>query len=93
MIDILRQHLEPRLRQQAGIENLRYLQKGILMAGKQTVSVLFFYFYVSEQELLRHELFVLSLCTFEQGIFHANRTAKCLRNQGRTKGEGCSTAN
>ena len=27
------------------------------------------------------------------GIFHANRTSKCLWNQGRTKGEGWSTAN
>ena len=26
-------------------------------------------------------------------MFHANRTPKCLRNQGRTKGEGWSTAN
>ena len=26
-------------------------------------------------------------------IFHANQTTKCLRNQGRTKGEGWSTAN
>ena len=25
--------------------------------------------------------------------FTPNRTSKCLRNQGRTKGEGCSTAN
>ena len=25
---------------------------------------------------------------FLLGIFHANRTTKCLRNQGRTKGEG-----
>ena len=25
--------------------------------------------------------------------FHANQTTKCLRNQGRTKGEGWSTAN
>ena len=30
---------------------------------------------------------------YELGIFHANRTTKCLRNQDRTKGEGCSTAN
>ena len=30
---------------------------------------------------------------YELGIFHANRTTKCLRNQGRTKGEGWSTAN
>ena len=30
---------------------------------------------------------------FELGIFHANQTSKCLRNQGRTKGEGWSTAN
>ena len=27
------------------------------------------------------------------GIFHANQTTKGLRNQGRTKGEGWSTAN
>ena len=26
-------------------------------------------------------------------IFHANQTTMCLRNQGRTKGEGWSTAN
>ena len=30
---------------------------------------------------------------YELGIFHANRTIKCLRNQGRTKGEDWSTAN
>ena len=30
---------------------------------------------------------------YELGIFHANQTAKCLRSQGRTKGEGWSTAN
>ena len=38
----------------------------------------------------------LRQCIFELGIFHANRTtikSKCLRNQGRTKGEGWSTAN
>ena len=32
-------------------------------------------------------------CIYELGIFHANRTTKCLRNQGRTKGESWSTAN
>ena len=32
-------------------------------------------------------------CIDELGIFHANRTTKCLLNQGRTKGEGWSTAN
>ena len=31
--------------------------------------------------------------TYELGIFHANQTTKCLRNQVRTKGEGWSTAN
>ena len=35
----------------------------------------------------------LRLCIYELGIFHANRTTKCLRNQCRTKGEGWSTAN
>ena len=35
----------------------------------------------------------LRYCTYEIGIFHANQTTKCLRNQGRTKGEGWSTAN
>ena len=30
---------------------------------------------------------------YELGIFHANQTTKCLKNQGRTKGEGWSTAN
>ena len=35
----------------------------------------------------------LRYCIYELRIFHANRTAKCLRNQGRTKGEGWSTAN
>ena len=30
---------------------------------------------------------------YELRIFHANRTTKCLRNQGRTKGEGWTTAN
>ena len=30
---------------------------------------------------------------YELGIFHANRTTKCLRNQGRTKSEGWSTSN
>ena len=33
------------------------------------------------------------LCTYELGIFHASQTTNCLRNQGRTKGEGWSTAN
>ena len=35
----------------------------------------------------------LRLCIYELGIFHANQTTKCLRNQGRTKGEGWSGAN
>ena len=35
----------------------------------------------------------ISTSTYELGIFHANQTTKCLRNQGRTKGEGWSTAN
>ena len=35
----------------------------------------------------------LRLCIYDLGISHANRTTKCLRNQGRTKGEGWSTAN
>ena len=30
---------------------------------------------------------------YELGIFHANQTTQCPRNQGRTKGEGWSTAN
>ena len=30
---------------------------------------------------------------FELGIFQANQTTKCLRNHGRTKGEGWSTEN
>ena len=30
---------------------------------------------------------------YEQGIFYANQTIKCLRNHGRTKCEGWSTAN
>ena len=41
-------------------------------------------------------LFVFNCYTefiYELGIFHANQTTKCLRNQGRTKGEGWSTAN
>ena len=29
----------------------------------------------------------------ELGIFHANQIIKSLKNKGRTKGEGCSTAN
>ena len=35
----------------------------------------------------------LRQCIYELGILHANRATKCLRNQGRTKGEGWSTAN
>ena len=35
----------------------------------------------------------LRQCIYELGIFHANQTTKCLRNEGRTKGEGWSTAN
>ena len=35
----------------------------------------------------------LRQCTYELGIFHANQTTKCLRNQGRTKGECWSTLN
>ena len=47
-----------------------------------------------------HVCFILDLilisvflrqCTYELGIFHANQTIKCLRNQCRTKGEGWST--
>ena len=34
----------------------------------------------------------LRKCIYELGIFHANQTTKCLGNQGRTKGEGWSTA-
>ena len=34
----------------------------------------------------------LRYCTYEVGIFHANKTTKCLRNQRRTEGEGFSTA-
>ena len=33
----------------------------------------------------------LRWCTYELGIFHANQTTKCLRNQSRTKGEGWSS--
>ena len=49
-----------------------------------------------------HVYFILDLtltpiflrqCTYELGIFHANQTTKCLRDQSRTKGEGWSTAN
>ena len=29
----------------------------------------------------------LRKCSYELGIFHANQTTLCLRNQGRTKGE------
>ena len=35
----------------------------------------------------------LRQCIYELGIFHANQTIKCLRNRGRTKGEGWSTEN
>ena len=42
-------------------------------------------------------VFVFSNCLMmlydELGIFHANRTTKCLRNLGRTKSEGWSTEN
>ena len=34
----------------------------------------------------------LKLCNYELGIFHANRTTKCLRYEGKSKGEGWSTA-
>ena len=34
----------------------------------------------------------LRKCTNELGSFDANRKTKCLRSQGRTKGEGWSTA-
>ena len=40
-----------------------------------------------------HVCFILVKCIYELGIFHANKTTMCLRNQGRTKGEGWSTAN
>ena len=30
----------------------------------------------------------LRYCTYDLGIFHANRKTKCMRNQSRTKGEG-----
>ena len=43
------------------------------------------------EEIGRHK--IVRECIYELGIFHANRTAKCLRNQGRTKGESWSTAN
>ena len=36
---------------------------------------------------------LLRSCIYELGIIHANQTNKCLRNQGKTKGEGWSTAN
>ena len=39
------------------------------------------------------DFYVSKICIYELGIFHANRTSKCLRNQGRTKGEGWATAN
>ena len=39
------------------------------------------------------DFYVSKICTYELGIFHANQTTKCLRNQGRTKGEGWLTAN
>ena len=44
-----------------------------------------------------HVCFILDLilismflrqCTYELGIFHANQTTKCLRNQCQTKDEG-----
>ena len=36
----------------------------------------------------------LRQCIYELAIFHANLiTTKCMRNQGRTKGEGWSTTN
>ena len=38
-------------------------------------------------------LYVSKIMRYDLGIFHANRSTKCLRNQGRTKGEGWSTAN
>ena len=34
------------------------------------------------------DFYVSKIMHCELGIFHANRTTKCLRNQGRTKGEG-----
>ena len=36
---------------------------------------------------------IMHLHCYELGIFHANQTAKHLRNHSRTKGEGWSTAN
>ena len=39
------------------------------------------------------DFYVSKICIYELGIFHANQTTMCLRNQGRTKGEGWSTAN
>ena len=36
-------------------------------------------------------LMFLRECIYEVGIFHANRTTKCLRNLGTAKGEGWST--
>ena len=47
------------------------------------------WFYLS----FNSDFFVSKIMFYELGIFHANRTTKCLRNQGRTKGEGWSTAN
>ena len=41
-------------------------------------------------DLILISIFLRS-CINELGIFHANQTTKCLRNQGRTKGEGWST--
>ena len=36
---------------------------------------------------------VSKICTYELGIFHANRITKCLKNQRRNKGKGWSTTN
>ena len=39
------------------------------------------------------DFYVSKIMHYELGIFQANQTTKCLRNQGKTKGEGWSTAN
>ena len=38
------------------------------------------------------DFYASQIMHYEPGIFHASRTTKCPRNQGRIKGEGKSTA-
>ena len=47
------------------------------------------FFYLS----FNSDFYVPKIMQLWARIFQANRTTKCLRNQGRTKGEGWSTAN